>query len=216
MSFYSFGLGFIFQRRMAVSSCFLPHPICTKSLCDQRLDIKAGGLIFGYNQWNENLLHMKRLWTIMRKICVLLIPLSLAFFQVNGVGDNFYVRTSALSSCISSSAGLFISNWYLIRSLSFTSKEIRREWVKASRSLRTKETTDFWVFISLPISCVARAIFFCLATIVFVTWTNETNVPSSQAMDTFVASALFLTCLMTLELLQTYRAIKWLCNARVN
>ncbi|KDR78774.1 hypothetical protein GALMADRAFT_154703 [Galerina marginata CBS 339.88] len=98
MTLSTFGLHHLLYKQMAFPSTRLSGRMNSMNSCDRALDIKATGFISGYDQWSSNIKQMIRIWRIVRKGCALLVPLSLALFQVSGVNNNIYARATALAA----------------------------------------------------------------------------------------------------------------------
>ncbi|KDR78770.1 hypothetical protein GALMADRAFT_1268350 [Galerina marginata CBS 339.88] len=216
MSLYTLGLCLLFKRHMAFRCQAFSRRMCAMDPCDRNLDVDVGGFISGQHQWTRNLSQITKTWMITRKGSVLLLPLSLAFFQVNGVSDSVFARTTALSACICSITGLVSSNWYLASESSFSARRIRQLWITASYSPGAMESVDFWVFVSFPLSAITWSFCFCIATIFFITWTRSADVldVSSRTGLSFTTTAGFITVLTASHIVQMYRATKFLRESK--
>ncbi|KDR78605.1 hypothetical protein GALMADRAFT_137642 [Galerina marginata CBS 339.88] len=176
---------------------------------NRALDVSAGD-----NQWSKNVDRITRMWAIAFTGCMLVVPLSLALFQINGVGDNVYTRTTALSAFLTSCAGLVSSSWYIFNRSRLRTRGMKEEWTKASRSRGTRASIDFWVLLTAPISCLARSAVFCLATICIVVWMDTASGDSSavggKSGTSATMTAVFVTVLIIGETIQIFRGMGFL------
>ncbi|KDR78767.1 hypothetical protein GALMADRAFT_1268312 [Galerina marginata CBS 339.88] len=210
---YTFGLHLLLYKQMAFRFGNLPRQEKVMSPCDRALEVMTGDFA-GYDHWNANITQITRMWKIVRKGCAFIVPISLAFFQVSGVSNNIYARTTALSACLCSGAGLVASNWYLFMRPSLRTRRMRRKWIEASRSLKAANSADFWVIYSQPISSLAWSTVFCVITIFIAVWTNRSDAmlsttSTSQLDWSVVTSAVFLTVLILAQAVQIYRGMRF-------
>ncbi|KDR78753.1 hypothetical protein GALMADRAFT_224006 [Galerina marginata CBS 339.88] len=188
MTLYAFGFCWIYCREMA-------------------FDVDV--LVTGYNQWNRNVPQIIRTWKMARRASAMFLPLSIALFQVGGISNNIYTRTTALSACLTASAGLFASHGYLLLTSNLGSRRVKNRWIEASQSLQPRESVDFWVFLALPVGCVAWSIFFCNATICMTMWTKPGDSPPINAPidPSVITSAVFLSMLTAVQAIQLSRGM---------
>ncbi|KDR78606.1 hypothetical protein GALMADRAFT_277992 [Galerina marginata CBS 339.88] len=214
MTLFTLGLDRLIFKNMAFPCKELSHRMRAMDVHghDRALGVSAGRLITGENQWNENVVRITRMWAIAFTGCMLVVPLSLSFFQIDGVGDNVYTRTTALSALLVSCSGLVSSSWYLFNKSNLRTRGMKEEWIEASRSRDTKASIDFWVFLTAPISCLARSSVFCLATICIVMWmdTGDSSAVSGKSGSSSTTTAVFLTMLIIGETIQMIRGMGFL------
>ncbi|KDR78609.1 hypothetical protein GALMADRAFT_244061 [Galerina marginata CBS 339.88] len=217
MTLFALGLDYLICRDMAFPSIALSRRMRAMDVRDRALDVSAGGLISGHDQWNQNIVRITRMWAIAFTGCMLVVPLSLALFQVNGVGDNAYTRTTALSAFLVSCAGLVSSSWYLFNRSKLKTRGMKEEWIEASCSRDTRASIDFWVFLTAPISCLARSAVFCLGTICIVVWmdTGDSSAVSGKSRSSSTMTAVFLTLVMIGEIIQILRGMGFIIKKPV-
>ncbi|KDR82175.1 hypothetical protein GALMADRAFT_135536 [Galerina marginata CBS 339.88] len=217
MTLYTLGFDLLYYDELA----FLPRRLSRQTnLGDAdnfNLDFDTNRLISEVRQWSQILVKMVKTWKVVRNACILEVPLSLAFFQVNGVNSNIYARTSALSACVCSSAALVACSLYSSLLSGPANRRLRRKWLEASRSLNTRGSIDFWVFFAWPISSLVWSIVFSISAIGIAVWTSAPDVPAIDAASagrgridaSVVTSAVFLTVLIIVQVIQVYRGVKF-------
>ncbi|KAF8972105.1 hypothetical protein BDZ97DRAFT_1011644 [Flammula alnicola] len=196
------------------------------------LGINVADVFLVHAKWYRLVRKLMKVWKLVRLGCALLLPLSIAFLQLDSVINNVLGRTTAISAFIFSSTGLALSCLYMATKSTFSDRRFRNKWVEActfpnkymfdvtmvlqaSRSgLETMEAVEFWALLALPLSSLVWSVLFCVSTILIVVWTEQngrgilTNGDYNVGQAAFVSSATFLTTLTLTIIAQIYRAVK--------
>ncbi|PPQ95841.1 hypothetical protein CVT26_015971 [Gymnopilus dilepis] len=108
----------------------------------------------GYRQWEDVLDHMKPIWKATRTACALLLSLSIALLQINGLIDDPLARYFLILSCIFSGGGLTVSSIYVAMESKLANIKVRDKWISASRNPGSIASMDFWACLATPVSSV--------------------------------------------------------------
>ncbi|KAF9567666.1 hypothetical protein CPC08DRAFT_719311 [Agrocybe pediades] len=111
---------------------------------------------------------MSRIWRLVSILCGILLPLSIAFLQVNGVAENIVTRTLTLSAAVFASSGLLTSGLYVCNKARFQSKKLGKKWKQASENHRSSESVEFWALLALPLSSLIWSAICCICTVLAV------------------------------------------------
>ncbi|KAF8966028.1 hypothetical protein BDZ97DRAFT_1917736 [Flammula alnicola] len=179
------------------------------------LGINVANVFLVHAKWHRLVRKLMKVWKLVRLGCALLLPLSIAFLQLDSVFNNVLGRTTAISAFIFSSTGLALSCLFIASKTTFNDRNFRNKWVEVSRSgLETMEAVEFWALLALPLSSLVWSVLFCVSTILIVVWTEQngrgilTNGDYNVGQAAFVSSATFLTTLTLTIIAQIYRAMK--------
>ncbi|KDR71057.1 hypothetical protein GALMADRAFT_214076 [Galerina marginata CBS 339.88] len=163
-------------------------------------------------RWDSIVCRMVTVWKAIWIGCTLLLPLSVAFLQVEGVLERALTRTATLSSVVFSIAGIVSSGIYLSGKVKFTSKRIRNKWKEASSYPASAGSIEFWACLALPVSSMIWSALYSMSTLLMISWTKgaATSVKAleSQSEIGFLASALFITAQILVAAAQICRALK--------
>ncbi|KAF8886869.1 hypothetical protein CPB84DRAFT_1849988 [Gymnopilus junonius] len=162
-----------------------------------------------YAQWVKTVRRMCGIWRLARVGCGLLLPLSIALLQIDGVIDTVFTRTCTITTAICAACGLLSSGIYLFLKSEFKSQRTRIKWVEASNRSTALESIEFWTLLSLPLASFLWAILSCALTVVCIAWTKQNSVVIESDVS-FIASAVFITVLAVITLIHLYKAAQLL------
>ncbi|KDR69208.1 hypothetical protein GALMADRAFT_145609 [Galerina marginata CBS 339.88] len=158
-----------------------------------------------YAQWAKTVRRMCGIWRLVRVGCGLLLPVSIALLQINGVIDSVFARTCTIVTAIFSGAGLLTSGVYLFHRQELKDEITRRKWAHASRHPSEMESIEFWTCLALPVISLIWSILFCAVTVVCIAWTKPNSIVHEK-QSTYIASAVFVTALSLTTLVHLYKA----------
>ncbi|PPQ86760.1 hypothetical protein CVT25_012405 [Psilocybe cyanescens] len=129
-------------------------------------------MLASYHLWGDTLSEMNAAWRAARDVCILLLSisviqfdagenrLSVAILQIDVVAGTIFARTSAISAFLFATMGLVLSHLYTSKKLDLNSRSIIDKWVKASMSIDTVTSVEFWACLVLPFSCTIWSVFY--------------------------------------------------------
>ncbi|KAF9552401.1 hypothetical protein CPC08DRAFT_822877 [Agrocybe pediades] len=159
-------------------------------------------------QWLTVVRRMCGIWRLARVGCGLLLPLSVALLQIDGVVTTVFAKTCVISTAIFAGAGILSSAMYLFCRRQLSSGKNREKWKEASAEPTGLKTAVFWTCLALPVTTLLWAVLSCVVSIVCIAWTRHSDIVQEQRTS-FVASAVFLTFLTVISVFYVGKAAQF-------
>ncbi|KAF9552405.1 hypothetical protein CPC08DRAFT_790222 [Agrocybe pediades] len=145
-----------------------------------------------HEQWLKVVRKMCGIWRLARVGCGLLLPLSIALLQIEGVVTTVFAKTCAISTAIFAGTGVLSSAMFLFCRKQLSGGENREKWKEASKGPTGLRTAVFWTCLALPLTT--------LLCIVCIVWIRHSDAAQGQRTS-FIASAVFVTFLSVISVL---------------
>ncbi|PPQ79253.1 hypothetical protein CVT25_002754 [Psilocybe cyanescens] len=132
---------------------------------------------------------------------------SFGFFQIAGVNNNMYARTAVMCTIISSGLGTAVSASYICLQSSFLGPRFAQGWLEASNCRNSRQSFNFFMFLTLPFSLLAWSISFGVLTL-FITIFTDPNHTYTASQTTSIITAVFLFALVVFHTVPVISAAK--------